>query len=165
KTRIMKEVRAQAAMRKSRAPWRAYAVAAAAFAIAILSGLLNLSLNDRLSRERAERAAATQIVTDLTASDLQRHPFAGGEVLARGAHLYIAMHDLPQPPAGHVYQAWTLAKGAKTVAPSVTFRPTGGVAVVRLPQDAARQAAVAVSVEPEGGSRQPTTKPIALVRI
>jgi len=165
KTRIMKEVRAQAAVRKRTQSWPAFAVAAAALALAIFSGLLNLSLNARLSRDRAESAAAAQTIADLTAKDIRRHPFAGGEVLTRDEHLYIAMHDLPQPPAGHVYQAWTLAKGAKAMAPSVTFSPTGGVAVVRLPQDAALQAAVAVSLEPEGGSRQPTTKPIALVRI
>ena len=35
-----------------------------------------------------------------------------GEVVTRGSHAYIAMHDLPQPPRGKVYQAWTLPKGA-----------------------------------------------------
>lgn len=50
-----------------------------------------------------------------------------------------------------VYQAWTLAKGAKTVQPSMTFIPD------------VRTALVAVSVEPTGGSERPTTKPIAAV--
>ena len=107
-----------------------------------------------------------QTLADLTAPDSQRRRFAGGEVLVHGERLYLAMHALPAPPPGRVYQAWTLAKGAKTVAPSVTFEPSsGGVAVVRLPEAATTIAAVAVSVEPEGGSKQPTTKPIALVRI
>jgi hypothetical protein len=49
--------------------------------------------------------------------------------------------------------------------PSVTFAPEGGVVLVRLPQSATNVAAVAVSVEPTGGSQQPTTTPIALVRM
>jgi hypothetical protein len=166
KARIMKHVRAEAIPKRVARPWLAYGVAAAALAIAVFTGLADLSLMTRLSRNHVETVSQAQTIADLTSPDTQRHPFAGGEVLTRGERLYIAMRGLPAPPPGHVYQAWTLAKGAKTMAPSATFSPAdGGVAVVRLSQDAARQVAVAVSIEPEGGSKQPTTKPIALVRI
>ena len=67
---------------------------------------------------------------------------------------------LPPLPKGKVYQAWTLPKGAKAVQPSLTFSPNAdGVAVVALPVDASKVGAVAVSVEPEGGSKTPTTTP------
>jgi hypothetical protein len=46
------------------------------------------------------------------------------------------------------------------VAPSAIFTPSqNGLTLVPLRADARSLAAVAVSVEPEGGSRQPTTKP------
>src|SRR5579863_3062260 len=64
KARIMKEVRAQAAGRNRTQYWPAYAVAAAALALAIFSGLLNLSLNARLSRDRAESIGAAQMMSD-----------------------------------------------------------------------------------------------------
>ncbi len=176
KARIMRQVRADA--RRSRPQlWPAYAIAAACLAIAIVTGLVDLSLNGRLNRdralsiaqmqrERAQAATQTQIIADLTAPDSQRHRFGHGEVVTRGTHLYIAMHDLPSPPRGRVYQAWTLPKASKTMAPSVTFEPgKSGTTLVRLPEAATTVAAVAVSVEPEGGSKQPTTKPIALVTI
>jgi len=74
------------------------------------------------------------------------------------------MRDLPPPPRGKVYQAWTLPKGSKDMAPSVTFEPDSqGVAIVALPADARITTAVAVSVEPEGGSKQPTSKPVLVV--
>lgn len=166
KARVMKRVRTEAARRPRPGIWPAYAVAAACLALAILTGLADISLNDRLNRERAQTAAQAQTIADLAAPDVQRYRFAGGEVLTHGERLYLAMRDLPPAPLGHVYQAWTLAKGAKTVAPSVTFQPeSGGLALVRLPETATTIAAVAVSVEPEGGSKQPTTKPIAMVRI
>jgi anti-sigma-K factor RskA len=74
------------------------------------------------------------------------------------------MHDLPALPAGKVYQAWTLPKGSKTMAPSVTFVPDArGVAVVSVPADARVTNVVAVSIEPEGGSKAPTSKPVLVV--
>jgi anti-sigma-K factor RskA len=166
KARIMKQVRSEAAPRRTTWVWPAYAVAAACLAIAIATGLVDLSLNGKLDRDRAQSAVQAQTIADLTAPDARRHRFAGGEVLTHGDRLYLTMHGLPAPPAGHVYQAWTLAKGAKKVAPSKTFEPSaGGVAVVPLPEAATTLAAVAVSVEPAGGSMQPTTKPIALVTL
>jgi anti-sigma-K factor RskA len=69
-------------------------------------------------------------------------------------------------PAGKVYQTWTLAKGAKNVTPSVTFTPDEhGNALVTVPVSAATTVATAISVEPAGGSLEPTTKPIAVVKL
>lgn len=184
KARVMRHVRAEAARHVRPPVWAAYAIAAACLAIAIITGLADLSLNGQLNRERAQAAAQAQregaqaqreraqaaaqaqTIADFTAPDSQRHRFARGEIVTHGTHLYIAMHDLPTPPRGRVYQAWTLPKGSKIVVPSVTFEPAkSGIAVVRLPEAATGVAAVAVSVEPEGGSKQPTTKPIAVVPI
>jgi anti-sigma-K factor RskA len=135
-------------------------------AIAVVAGLADLSLSQRLDRDRSLALVQTQTIADLIAPDSQRHQFAGGEVVTHGARLYLAMHGLHAPPPGRTYQAWTLAKGAKSVAPSLTFKPQpGGAVLVRLPENAIEIAAVAVSLEPEGGSKAPTTKPIAVVPI
>jgi anti-sigma-K factor RskA len=158
--------------------WPAYLVAAACLAIAIVSSIANIAMTGQIrqmqtdlarSSSRATTLAArlnqTQTtVADLLSGDAKHYDLDGGQVVTRGSHVYIAMRALAQPPRGKVYQAWTLAKGAKRVAPSLTFVPDAhGVAVVALPVDARSMAAVAVSVEPEGGSKQPTTKPIAIV--
>ena len=167
KARIMRHVRAQAAPRRVMAPraWPAY-LAAACLAFALIVGWQNISLNRQIARERAQAAQQAQMLADLTAPDAKRMPFHHGEVLMHGPRLYIAMHDMPMPPRGKVYQAWTLTKGAKKVAPSMTFMPgNNGMTVVRLPEAATALAAVAVSVEPEGGSQQPTSKPIAVVTL
>jgi len=74
--------------------------------------------------------------------------------------VYLALTSLPLLPRGRVYQAWTIAKGATAVAPSITFSPSGnGVTIVPLPEDADRLSGVALTVEPQGGSKTPTTKP------
>jgi len=154
--------------------WAAAAVAGIAAVIALTTTASNVSLRSelatrnrdnatlqtQLARDARSQAAERTMIADLVASDGQHFPVTGGEVLVRGTRVYISMKTLPALPKGKVYQAWTLARGAKAVAPSVTFMPTrGGVAVVALPESSANLVAVAVSVEPEGGSKVPTTKP------
>ena len=159
---------------RSSAVWGTALAAAAAVVFALISVIQNFGLRSDLA-EAQRRAAASQsqavaarasaeranhMLADLSAPDAKRYTVPYGTVVRRGSHVYLALTSLPPLPRGHVYEAWTLAKGAKTVAPSVTFAPTvNGVTLVPLPEDANHLAAVALSVEPDGGSRAPTTKP------
>ncbi len=166
KSRIMRRVRADAPRRTAPRVWPAYVAAAACLAVAIVTGTQNVALYDRLNHDRAQAAQQRQLLADMMAPDSKRMPFKHGQVLMHGPRLYIAVTDMPMPPRGKVYQAWTLAKGAKTVAPSMTFMPgSNGMTVVRLPEVATTLAAVALSIEPEGGSQEPTSKPIAMVTL
>jgi len=154
--------------------WSASLVAAAAVVFALVSTVQDIRLRSdlanaqRTSAQLQTRVAETQqtnenerdMLADLFAGNAKRYAVPNGEVIARGSHVYFALRTLPTLPKGKVYQAWTLAKGAKAVAPSVTFTPNGsGSAVVELPANATSLAAVALSVEPEGGSKAPTSKP------
>lgn len=181
KERLMAAVRSDVAphrtpagVTRTSAMWGTTLAAAAAVVFALVSVIQNFglrtdlhdaqtrvaALQSRLNADRRRVARDRSILTDLTASDSKRYPVAYGTVVTRGSHIYLALASLPALPRGKVYETWTLARGAKTMAPSVTFVPNqGGVTLVPLPQDATNLAAVALSVEPEGGSRQPTTKP------
>lgn len=162
-------------------PWLAYAAAIAAALVAVVS------LGDDVTQRAANGRDAThvaQLESDLAAKTTlavgagqrartldsqlaqivapgsKHFAVATGEIIASGGHIFMAMRDLPALPKGRVYQAWTLASGAKTVAPSITFVPdAGGVTLVELPEGAAKLSAVALSVEPDGGSKAPTSKP------
>jgi hypothetical protein len=157
---------------RERPPWFGYALAAAAALVAALAGVDDAGLHAGAARDRAQiaalqaRAAAQDARLALVLdSGNTRYAVPGGMVLrTRDARIVLAMTHMPAPPAGKVYQAWTLARGAKTVAPSITFTPASdGVAVVELPQSATTVVAVAVTLEPAGGSKTPTSKP-AFVR-
>jgi anti-sigma-K factor RskA len=161
KARVMREVRRETERRARPRGWPTWALLAACLALALLS----YSLSRQLNHDRTLATAQDQTIADLAAADAQRYRFSGGSVVTHEDRLYIVLQNLPTPPSGKIYQAWTLAKGQHRVAPSVTFAPGGSTTVVRLPEAAAGIAAVAVSVEPEGGSTQPTTKPIAVVTI
>lgn len=190
KSRIMREVRRDArpatvpardrARSVAQRLWPAYLVAAACFAVAIVSSLVNLSLMQQIKSVQSANAALSEranglarsvaqmqtTVADLSSANAERFAVNGGQIVRVRGHLYLAMHDMPQPPRGKVYQAWTLPKGGKTMQPSLTFTPDAhGSALVALPVDARITSAVAVSVEPEGGSKQPTTKPVLVEQL
>jgi hypothetical protein len=152
--------------------WPAYLVGAFCFLVAIFTTLINLNLTSQVRDQQRQLASNDQRTTDLARelaaertalADLQnphaeRFGVASGQVVSSNDRLYVVLHDLRMPPRGKVYQAWTVTSGSKTMTPSVTFIPDRlGIAVVALQDvDAARVGEVAVSVEPESGSKAPS---------
>jgi anti-sigma-K factor RskA len=180
KARIMRAVRPPVLARRSISAWPGWLAAAACVAIAVGFGTQNQRLQHDLVAERATTASQQaalsaanasaerehRMIADLAASDARRYPFVHGVFVTRGSHLYVAIRAPQSLPKGRVYQAWTVAKGSKVVRPSITFSaPGSSVTMVEIPASAQSLAAVALSVEPEGGSLKPTTKPIALVKL
>ena len=118
------------------------------------------TLQTQLAQNERATARERQTLADLLAPDARRYQVADGSVILRRDRLYFALSKLAAPPKGHVYQAWTAVKGTTTMVPGPTFVPNpGGVTVVPLPVDGMRVGVVAVSVEPEGGSKAPTSTP------
>ncbi len=158
--------------------WATGLAAAAAIVFAVVTVAQDLTLRGDLaladrriatlqtritSSDRAavqDQRTLTRTLTDLLAPDARRYDVAAGAVVVRRDRIYFAFSKLAPLPKGRVYQAWTAPRASSTMAPSVTFTPNAdGVAVVALPVDATRVGTVAVSVEPEGGSKAPTTTP------
>jgi hypothetical protein len=150
-------------------------VAAACFAIALISSIANISLLGRVRQEQRELATLSERSTalartlanerialfDMLDSHAQHYQIRDGEVVTRGSRIYLVLRALPEPPRGKVYQAWTLAKGSTKVIASPTFLPDSrGLALVVLSADARSTVEVSVTLEPEGGSKEPTSKPL-----
>jgi anti-sigma-K factor RskA len=146
KARLMQAIDASEHKSRQR-PWPLMATAALALAAAVVLALFSANTERRLN--------------DLQLAGAHVYRVPDGQIYRTSQRIYLVMRELPPLPADHVYQAWTLVPGAKNVAPSVTFVPDEhGFVVVSLPEAADQVAAVAVSVEPPGGSRAPTTKPL-----
>ena len=79
-------------------------------------------------------------------------------ITLEGDRAVLVAENMPPAPEGKTYQIWVI-KG-DTPKPSGLFEPKGDsiAAVVENPVEGAD--AVAVTVEPEGGSRKPTTDPM-----
>ena len=76
-------------------------------------------------------------------------------------HLAVLNVSLEAPPEGHTYQAWQIVDGAP-VSVGVLDTHNGQVA---FSADLDRASAVALSVEPDGGSTAPTTTPILVTAL
>jgi anti-sigma factor RsiW len=182
KSRVMTAVRADAGAHangiasparvaaRSSSPWFAYGLAAAAVVLAVFSSIDDAALRSRVSdqsqtiaalqSQNANVSALERRLALVVAPGSKRFPVANGEVIESNGRILIALSGFPAAPSGKVYQAWTLSRGAKTVAPSVTFTTdAAGHALVELPESAVNLVAVAVSAEPPGGSKAPTSKP------
>ena len=72
----------------------------------------------------------------------------------------LVTEEMPPPPDGMVYQLWLEQPVSGMVSAGVM--PVKANQTVMLEGDAATASAAGITVEPEGGSEHPTSKPIAL---
>jgi anti-sigma-K factor RskA len=72
----------------------------------------------------------------------------------------IRTEDMVSPPAGKAYELWLMSPDGDFT--SAGLMPDEADQTLLLEGSAASAAAVGITVEPEGGSKEPTSKPIAL---
>ena len=160
-----------------RVPWLAAASIAAAL---VLGALYYNERTERLAGTREIDAAqselavaragldrADSLIAVLLAPEVQTAALAaqGRPPSARLYHntgrnvVVVAAFDLPPAAAGRTYQLWGLRRGTPTSLGTFNTSPDGR-AIVTLPvPSGARFELSAVTNEPSGGSRQPTTTP------
>ena len=126
----------------------------------------NAELKNQLSKESAKSTELTEINSVLSAPEWRIIPL-GGQEPAPGAAAkiywdvqgkrWVVSADLPPPPEGKVYQLWFVTPNAKISGGLINLRDDGhGLTVVPVPPSINKVAAAAISIEPEGGSAQPT---------
>jgi anti-sigma-K factor RskA len=119
-----------------------------------------------LTSVRQSAAEAQTLVVVLASSDLIRvdltgqpsAPLARARAFwSRSRGLIFTASSLPPLPAGRTYQLWIVTPDAPVSAGLLRPGERGDVhAVLTPPRDVARVAAVAVTIEPEGGVPAPT---------
>lgn len=102
----------------------------------------------------------------LSADDAQSTTLELGEASATVTHsdslgrAILVTDDMPPPPEGKVYQVWLDQPDGGMV--SAALMPVDPDQTVVLDGDATTATGVGITVEPAGGSPEPTTEPIAL---
>lgn len=84
-------------------------------------------------------------------------------VTLEGDRAVLVAENMPPVPEGKTYQIWVI-KG-ETPQPSGLFEPKGDSVAAVLEKPVEGADAVAVTVEPEGGSKKPTTDPMLVGEI
>jgi len=139
--------------------------AAIGVAAAVVFALIAVSQHDSASSARDREDALVSILSAPDARVVPLRSSAGGApagrvVVARGRAALVS--SLRPPPAGRTYQAWGLRSGGKSPVPLPTFSRTGAVLIL---DDVGKYDGVAVTVEPSGGSKQPTSAPFVVARL
>lgn len=159
-------------------PWMAMA---AALALVVWLGsqarLKNRELEEAHRQLRALTAEKQEMDAALTfLRDPETRPAGGREDPAKPRGIYfvnarrgllLIASNLPSLPAGKTYEMWLIPKG-QAPRPAGLFRPDAGGGAVHIQPggvDVANVAAVAVTVEPEGGSPAPTTAPFLVTPV
>jgi anti-sigma-K factor RskA len=133
--------------------WRP-AVALAALAIAA-AGIAGYALGEEDQEVRTVAASPTGVV-----------PGASASVVRTGDTALLRAERLPLQRRGRVYQVWLRRQGSERIEPSSTFVVgENGRGATTIPQGLDEVAQVMVSQEPNGGSRQPTTKPVLVANL
>jgi anti-sigma factor RsiW len=156
--RVLTEVRGDAASRRRsarRPAWPAAwsrpvlaGIATAALAVAVLAGV-ELAPSGRSQSSRVYNAAV-----------------GSGQLRVVNGRGELVVHRLRVPPPDRIYEVW-IERADGTLTPtsslfSVTAAGTGNAAV---PGNLDGAKAVLVTLEPAGGTRVPTTKPVIVTRI
>ena len=147
--------------RRRLAPVLAMATAIAA-AVAVGLGIYSISLSGQLDGTKSaltEQERASAVLADPTATTVALRAGSGRLVIAGGGATVLVLDDLAAAPTGKTYQAWVV-EGTTPVSVG-TFAPTGGRAVVPIPQPVPKGAAIAVTIERSGGASSPTLPPVA----
>src|SRR6266516_2684241 len=160
--RLIAEARRRPAAPTARTRWAA-AVAIAA-ALALISGAIGYALAPRGSTVPPEflgfvAAPGTRVI---------QFPPAGGEHLAVAVRpgqsaAWIVGSGLPTPSGDRVYELWFQPEPSAKMQPAGIFTPTDGRVVAPVTVGSSF-VVLAVSIEPVGGSRQPTTQPVFVTK-
>jgi anti-sigma-K factor RskA len=162
------EVSTRARPRRSRArvpwvPWLSGVVATASIVVAVLFGFAQAHTKDELNQVKAENQAISLLLSAPQAKLLTHEVTNGGVatvVLAADRHeLAVVTNGLPALPSGKVYQLWLIGK-PKIVSAGLLPPAKDGRTPAVLATGVVKGDTLGLTVEPAGGSAQPTTTPI-----
>ena len=133
----------------------------AGIAAAVVFALVAVSQHNSASSARDRQEALVAILSSPGSHVVPLQPTDGGAatgsvVVSKGRAALIS--SLAAAPAGKTYQAWGLPAGGGAPVPLPTFSRRGAVVILN---DVGSYAKVAVTVEPSGGSKVPSSAPFA----
>jgi anti-sigma-K factor RskA len=152
--------------RRASGSWSTRWLAAAAAVVALGGGTV-AALHPWDRQSQVQVGLADRVLQAPDAQRFEQTVASGGTatvVRSKSVGRAVLVTDnLPAAPAGKVYQLWLEPPGHPMV--SAGLLAAGGDQTVVLDGDASTAVAAGISVEPPGGSPQPTTTPVALIAL
>jgi len=145
---------------------RRWALTTAACLAVVVIGLgafaFQLYRDAQQSRQLADRVSAVLTAPDVQSVTASSDGSTATVVVSRQRSEMVFLSRLPGAPQRHTYQLWMLGPSGATSA--ALLGPSGHPAPLILRGPAGADS-LGVTIEPAGGSRQPTTDPVLLVRL
>lgn len=143
-------------------------VAAAVLAVVAAGGLWrSVSLQQQLTSVTAMAADVSAVITSPDATTVSGEVAGSGRAAvvrsASSGKAVLVTDGVPAAPAGKTYQAWFITSDG--TATSAGLVPSGDHTAVLLSGSPRSGAVVGVTLEPAGGSSQPTTKPVVAIMV
>ena len=139
-------------------PARSWVLAgAAALVVALFVAAGGVVVNS-LNQQRQYEEALAHVVEDPDAFTLRGAGGAQAVLASTNDGSVLVALDLGEAPEGREYQLWLMRDGVPT--PADTFDSSGSVVILESDREVEGFEGAAVTVEPEGGSKQPTTDPV-----
>ncbi len=169
----MKPVPAATPAVPSRAAWRVpawagWTAAIAAVLVLAVVGVWALGLQSQINDANQRAALLSDAIAAYSAPDSQtavlddpNSSAAGFAAVTADGTAYVVLSDLPPAPSGSTYQGWYIVDNAPVSAGLVTVGPDG-LMLMTDSQPASGTSAIAFTVEPSGGSEQPTSQPFVV---
>jgi anti-sigma-K factor RskA len=147
---------------RARRRWGLVAAAAAAVLAVAVPTTVAVRATQEQARLQEQADVVAQMLTDPTATILRGDVSGGGEasVLRAGDDYLFRATDLPGAGDDRDYQLWVVGDDGGVTSAGLLDARDG--TAERLVQDVPG-VGLAVSVEPEGGSEQPTTEPVVVL--
>jgi anti-sigma-K factor RskA len=166
--RTPQEAAGRPAKDRRRFPRPATLLAAACLVVAVASGAVAVRTQQRLDHETTRTQAIAAVLSAPDARTVTGRTPSGGMLTAvaspvRGSAV-VTSSGLPALPSARTYELWAI--GGRGARPAGLVRPDPGgriaPVVASVPAGYDR---IGLTVEPAGGSPQPTTTPLALLSI
>ena len=144
------------------APWAVTAIVSVAL-------ILVAQPSRRPASDLARLEEALNIINDPAARDVSfgeaQKPARGRVFVSPARGVVFIGASMPGLPRGRVFELWLLPATGNPV-PAGTFLPREDASAIYVhPVSSTGAAAVAVTIEPDGGSQQPTTTPFIVARL
>ena len=165
KARIMREVRNSERANAKAYRWETFAAIAAALVLTVGALLLYTTMDRHIVSQTALMAAQSAALADLAAADVKRYRFGDGRFSFGAVISTSRFRASPSPRPVRSTRPGRCRRAPRRWRRRSPLCQTNATSPSCASPNRPDVAAVAVSVEPAGGSKQPTSKPIAVAAL
>jgi hypothetical protein len=128
---------------------------------------------DQMGRQQSELSHLNEAFAILNGADTKVVTFGEGEkqppkgrvFMNKSMGVLLIANNLPKAPAGKAYEMWIIPKGGKPIPAGMFYSDDNGSAMHMQRNVDPNADLVAVTLEPEAGSQQPTSTPLFAVPV